>query len=158
MARRSVKRGMTVLFAAGCLCGSPPAQANDAGALVRQMAAEPWHYGGVLRGPVDGRVLIGLDMPAGGGAVHGETMLLTGDRRLIDTGRVSGEVGAYAVPGGRDCILHLVSVPRLRSRVNFLTGARNVPAGWHGRSSGGMPTTRVVKPGSPQRPSTTKAC
>ena len=94
------------------------AQAADPDALVRRMAAQPFHYGGMIEGPVVGRVLIGLDAPAHDGAVHGEAMLLTTDRHLIDTGTVSGRVQGAPVPGGRDCRLDF----RFAGRVTTLRG------------------------------------
>ena len=109
MARTALRRVVAAALTVVGLSGLPGAAAHaaDPEALVRRMAAQPLRYGGILRGPVDGHVLIGLDAPGSDGALHGEAVLLGADRRLIEAGTVSGRVQPQSVPGGHDCTVDL---------------------------------------------------
>jgi hypothetical protein len=107
MAGRAIRRA-ALLLATGLATGlAARAHGADPDALLRSMEAKPLRYGGIMRGPLDGRLLLALDAPAPDGSLQGSAMLLTDDRRLIDTGAVSGTWTAARVPGGHDCTLRL---------------------------------------------------
>jgi len=112
MAWRAMRQAALLLAMMLSASLSAGARAADPDALVRTMANQPLRYGGVLRGPVDGRLLLALDQPAPDGSLHGEAMLLTEDRHLIETASVAGEWAAAFVPGGHDCILRLALTGR----------------------------------------------
>ena len=109
MARTALKRGVAAALTIAGLSGLPntTARAADADSMVRRMAAQPLRYGGILRGSIEGHLLIGLDAPDSDGALHGEAVLLGADRRLIEAGTVSGRVQPERVPGGHDCTVDL---------------------------------------------------
>ena len=136
MAGRSLTSGSAVMIAFLALHGltGGTARAAEPEALLRQMAAQPLRYGGILERPLDGRLLIGLDAPGSDGMLHGETMLLTADRHLIDIGTVSGRVQAPHVPGGQDCTLDL-AFARHVATLHGICGARTLSGELTSRTS-----------------------
>jgi hypothetical protein len=97
------------------------ARGEEPNALLRSMTAKPLRYGGVLRGPVNGRLLLALDEPAPDGGLQGKAMLLTDDRHLIETATVSGNWAAAPVPGGHDCTLRLSLADRTVTLLGLCT-------------------------------------
>ncbi|MGI4798593.1 MAG: hypothetical protein ACRYG8_32045 [Janthinobacterium lividum] len=89
----------------------------DPAAAMRRIAALPYRYGGALQGTVPGVVTtvdqppdhlsIGLAAPAPDGALQGEAILFTADRRLVAITLVIGRLAGGATPGTGACSLHL---------------------------------------------------
>lgn len=99
------------------------AQPVDPAALMRSIASRPFRYGGALQGTVPGletaiaqppiHLSIGLDAPSAAGALTGDAILFTADRRLVASGAVSGQLDPGPTAGTRRCTLHLaLPLPR----------------------------------------------
>ncbi|MBE7210092.1 MAG: hypothetical protein INR65_03665 [Gluconacetobacter diazotrophicus] len=120
MSTRPALFATAALLLAGC-AAPPPAPSPDVAALMREIAGQPYRYGGALIGTVPGlagpvdqppvHLAIGLSAPEADGTLHGRAILFDAERRLVAEGPVTGRLDPGFSPVTRPCALHL-SLPQ----------------------------------------------